>query len=43
MITFKKREIIYRPHEVIIKTIVDIAVIVCMAFLVVTFFFDNIS
>ena len=41
MITFKKREIIYRPYEVVVKTIVDVIVIVCMAFLVVTFFFDN--
>lgn len=41
MITFKKREIIYRPHEVVIKTIVDLIVIVCIAFLMVTFFFDN--
>lgn len=41
MITFKKREIIYRPHEVVIKTIVDVIVIICLAFLMVTFFFDN--
>lgn len=41
MITFKKREIIYRPHEVVVKIIVDVIVVVCMAFLTVTFFFDN--
>ncbi len=41
MITFKKREIIYRPHEVVVKIIVDVIVIVCLAFLTVTFFFDN--
>ena len=41
MITFKKREIIYRPYEIVVKTIVDIIVIICIAFLTVTFFFDN--
>lgn len=41
MITFKKREIIYRPHEFILKTIVDLIVVVCAAFLFVTFFMDN--
>ena len=41
MISFKKREILYRPHEPIIKAIVDIIVIVCAAFLMVNFFFDN--
>ena len=43
MISFKKREILYRPHEPIIKAIVDIIVIVCAAFLMITFFFDNTS
>lgn len=41
MITFNKREIIYRPYESIIKTIVDLIIIVCAAFLFVTFLFDN--
>lgn len=41
MITFKKREIVYRPYETVIKTIVDLILIVCAAFLLVTFFFDN--
>ena len=43
MISFKKREILYRPHEPIIKAIVDIIVIVCAAFLMINFFFDNTS
>ena len=43
MISFKKREILYRPHEPIIKAIVDIVVIVCAAFLMINFFFDNTS
>ena len=43
MISFKKREILYRPHEPVIKAIVDIIVIVCVAFLMVNFFFDNTS
>lgn len=41
MITFKKREIIYRPHEPIVKLIVDMIMIICAAYLLVTFFFDN--
>ena len=41
MITFKKREIIYRPYEAVIKIIADLVVIVCAAFLMVTFLFDN--
>lgn len=41
MISFKKREIIYRPYEPVIKAIVDIIVIVCAAFLMINFFFDN--
>ena len=41
MISFKKREILYRPHEAIIKAIVDIIVIICAAFLMINFFFDN--
>ena len=41
MITFRKREIIYRPYEAVIKIIADLVVIVCAAFLMVTFLFDN--
>ncbi|MGN0375832.1 MAG: signal peptidase I [Butyrivibrio sp.] len=41
MITFKKREIIYRPYEAVIKIIADLVVIVCAAFLMITFLFDN--
>ncbi|MCM1308545.1 MAG: signal peptidase I [Butyrivibrio sp.] len=41
MITFKKREIIYRPHEPIVKLIVDMIMIVCAAYLLVIAFFDS--
>lgn len=39
MVVFKKKEIIYRPHEVIIKTIVDTIMVMCIAYLLITFFF----
>lgn len=41
MITFKKREIIFRPYEPIVKFIVDIVMIICFAYLLVIFFFDH--
>lgn len=34
-VTFKKREIIYRPYEPVVKTIVDLVMIICLAFLMV--------
>lgn len=41
MITFKKREIIYRPYEPVVKLIVDLIMIVCAAYLLVVAFFDS--
>lgn len=41
MITFKKREIIYRPYEPYLKLIVDIAMIVCAAYLLTVSFFHS--
>lgn len=41
MITFKKREIIYRPYEPVVKLIVDMIMIVCVAYLLVIAFFDS--
>ena len=41
MITFKKREIIYRPYEPIVKLIVDMIMIICVAYLLVIAFFDS--
>lgn len=38
MITFKKREIIYRPYEPVMKFIVDIVLIICAAYLFVMAF-----
>jgi len=43
MITFKKREIIYRPYEPVMKFIVDIVLIICAAYLLVMAFFTNVS
>lgn len=43
MITFKKREIIYRPYEPVLKFIVDIVMIICAAYLFVMAFFNNTS
>lgn len=41
MVTFKKREIIYRPYEPVVKLIVDVIMVICIAFLLVTAFMDN--
>ncbi len=41
MITFKKREIIYRPYEPVLKMIVDIIMIICFAYLFVLAFFNK--
>ncbi len=41
MITFKKREIIYRPYEPFVKLAVDMIMIVCVAYLLVVAFFDS--
>ncbi|MGN0370545.1 MAG: signal peptidase I [Butyrivibrio sp.] len=41
MITFKKKEIIYRPYEPIMKLISDLIMIICAAYLLVTSFFSN--
>ncbi len=41
MITFKKREIIYRPYEPIVKFAADIVMIICAAYLLVMAFFNN--
>lgn len=41
MITFKKREIIYRPYEPVMKLIVDLIMIVCAAYLLVISFLDH--
>ena len=43
MITFKKREIIYRPYEPVMKFIVDIVLIICAAYLFVMAFFTNVN
>ena len=41
MVTFKKKEIIYRPYETVLKTIVDVIMIVCMTYLIVVSFFNR--
>lgn len=43
MITFKKREIVYRPYEPFLKLAVDIIMIICFAYLLITFFFSNMN
>lgn len=43
MSSFKKREIIFRPYEPVIRTIVNIAVIICAAYLMVDLFFNNLT
>lgn len=40
-VQFKKREIIYRPYEPVVKTIVDVIMIICAAFLFVLAFFHK--
>ena len=41
MVSFKKREIVYRPYEAVLKTIVDLVMIICLAFLMVLSFFHK--
>lgn len=41
MVTFKKREVIYRPYEFVLKTIVDVIMIVCATYLIMMAFFTN--
>ncbi len=41
MITFKKREIVYRPYEPYLKLIIDIAMIICAAYLITVSFFHS--
>ena len=41
MVTFKKKEIIYRLYETVLKTIVDVIMIVCMTYLIVVSFFNR--
>lgn len=43
MISFRKREIIYRPYEPVLKTIVDLIVIICLAYLFVPAFFHRMT
>lgn len=42
MVTFKKREYIYRPYQIILKLAVDIVIIICATYLVMNAFFTNI-
>ena len=41
MVTFKKKEIIYRPYEPYLKLAVDLVMVVCAAYLIITWFFGN--
>lgn len=41
MVTFKKKEIIYRPYEPILKTIVDVIMIICFTYIMVNSFFGK--
>lgn len=41
MVTFKKKEIIYRPYETVLKIIVDVIMIVCLTYLIVVSFFNR--
>lgn len=41
MVTFKKKEIIYRPYETVLKTVVDVIMIVCLTYLIVVSFFNR--
>lgn len=43
MVTFKKREIVYRPYEPYLKLITDVIMIVCLTYLAVTLFFSHIT
>ena len=41
MVTFKKKEIIYRPYEPVLKLIVDVIMIICVTYLIVVSFFNH--
>ena len=41
MVTFKKREVVYRPYETVLKLIVDVLMIVCATYLIMMAFFTN--
>lgn len=41
MIEFKKREVVYKPYEVVIRWIVNIILVICLAYILVQFFFDK--
>ncbi len=43
MITFKKQEIIYRPYEPYVKLVVDLIMIVCVAYLLVTLYAGQVT
>lgn len=43
MMSFKRREIIYRPYEPILKTVVDLVLIICFTYLFVISFFDKVT
>ena len=43
MVGFKKREIVYRPFEIVFKIITDIVMIICFTYLIVIAFFDKIT
>lgn len=38
MVGFKKREIVYRPFEIVFKIITDIVMIICFTYLIVIAF-----
>lgn len=41
MITFKKKEIIYRPYEIVLRTAVNVVMIICVTYLIMVTFFQN--
>ena len=41
MITFKKREVVYKPYETVFRMIVNMIMIMCMAYLIVLSFFHK--
>ncbi len=43
MITFKKRDIVYRPYELIMKIVVDTIMIICITYLIVVAFWGKVS
>lgn len=42
MYSISKRDVVYRAYEPIVKLIVDIAMVVCAAFLIITLFFGQV-